>query len=139
LREWWRKLFSKFLARRRRRKKNARRLASFRFSPETERAFERIGRAAEGYFFFGVLLFLLMMILRWGDAEAARLGVEVANRQLAACPRVEVTFGENQKVDSSLCGRIGGDYILKAPQNQQGPQDKYVIVKEATVRQIIVH
>jgi hypothetical protein len=134
----WQWIFSKLVSRRRRRK-HATVKEPQHFSPDTERAFERIGRAAESYFVFAVFLFLLLMILRWGDAEAAKFGAEVANKQLASCPQVEVMFGENEKVDSQLCGRIGGDYILRAPQGQEGhQQDRYVIVKEAAIKQIVV-
>lgn len=108
-------------------------------APGTERAVERIARAAESYFVFALFLLLVIMILRWGDAAAAKFGTEVASKQLASCPQVEVTFGENEKINNQLCGRIGGDYVLRAPEVQEGPQRyRYVIVKEAAIKQIIV-
>jgi hypothetical protein len=102
------------------------------YSLETRQAFARIGRSAKRYFVYGILVFLLMVFLHWGDAQARLFGTQEAGKQLAACPQVEIFYGDGGKSEGHLCGRIGSDFILKLSQ----VPPRYVIVKGATIKQI---
>lgn len=134
-RRWRRKLSG--IVKSRRGRRYGRRWASMELSPDVERDLERIGRAAESYFGFGMFLLMLLVLLRWGDTVATRFGTEAANRQTAACAKSVVKYGEAEKVEGDLCGRIGNDYILRAPNGQQ--QGRFIIVKESAVRQINIY
>lgn len=138
LRQGWRKKYSR-LVKSRRGRRYGRRWASLEFSADTERALERIGRAAESYFGFGMFLLMLLVLLRWGDTVATNLGTEAANRQLAACARGEVKYSEAEKAVGDLCGRIGNDYILRVPKDQQPQQGRFILVKESAVKQINIY
>lgn len=111
-------------------------MASWGFSAESERAFRRIGWAVASYLCFGVLLYLLMTLLSWGEAEADRFGREAARRQLATCRTATVEYNDGKAVKGELCGRIGNDYILRVQEEQQPQQRRNVLVKESAVKQV---
>jgi hypothetical protein len=112
---------------------------SWGFSAESQRAFRRIGWAAASYLCFAVLLSLLIMLLEWGENRAKISGREAAKRQLAACRVASVEYNDGKVLSGELCGRIGNDYIMRVPkeqQPQQPPQRVFVIVKETAVKQV---
>lgn len=129
------KFFSKLPARLRGRRPG-RFLASWGFSAETERAFRRLGWAVASYLCFAVLLYLLMTLLSWGEAEANRFGREAAKRQLATCRSAALGYADGKALMGELCGRIGNDYIMRVQKEQQPQLRMYVLVKEAGVKQV---
>lgn len=134
LRKLFRGINTKIHSRRRKRKNVSDETSESAYSPETQQAFEWIGRAAKRYFVYGILVFLLMVFLHWGDEQARLFATEVAGKQLAVCPQVEIFYGDGEKSEGRLCGRIGSDYILKLPQGSP----RYVIVKGSTIKQISI-
>jgi len=132
LRKLFRRISTKIHSRRRKRKSASDDGLESTYSLETRQAFMWIGRSAKRYFVYGILVLLLMVFLHWGDAQARLFATEVAGKQLAACPQVEIFYGDGGKSEGQLCGRIGSDFILKL---DQGPH-RYVIIKGATIKQI---
>jgi hypothetical protein len=101
---------------------------------EYERTRARLLGSVELYVAHAVILTLLVILLWWGVEKSRQLGLEVAQRQLGNCPTVKVVFGDNETMESTLCGRIGGDYILTS----KDPRGRYVVVKEAAIKHIDV-
>jgi hypothetical protein len=99
-----------------------------------ERNLTRIMGSVELYIAHGVILFLMLMLLILGNNKSWELGKKSAELQLSNSPLVQITYGENEKIESTLCGRIGSDYILRS----QESNGKYDIVKESTIKRIII-
>lgn len=98
----------------------------------TERTIARLWSSFELYLIHAVIWSLLVVLLIWGMRKSSELGFEAAKNQLADNPQAEVVFGENEKMVSTLCGRIGSDFIFKSPEDQ----GKYIIIKESNIKQI---
>lgn len=99
-----------------------------------ERALAWLAGSIELYIAHALVSTLLLLLFLWGLDQSWRLGLKDAQTQLKNSPQVLIVFGENEKMESALCARIGGDYILKS----QDPQVKYEIIKEATVKRITI-
>lgn len=101
---------------------------------EYERTHTRLVGSFELYMAHAVVLTMLVMLLLLGVVKSRQLGLEVAQQQLGDRPRVEVLFGDNEKIESTLCGRIGTDYILTSTDQRA----RYIIVKEAAIKRITI-
>lgn len=102
---------------------------------EHERIVALLWSSVELYIVHAVVWSLLIVLMFWGVSKSRQLGFEVAKNQLSASSQVEVIYGENGKIASTLCGRIGSDFILRSPEEK----GKYIIIKEPTIRQITVN
>jgi hypothetical protein len=107
---------------------------------ELERTVALIWSFAEIYILHALVWSLLVMLLLfWGVRKSDELGVKAAKNQLNNSPRVEITYGENEKIASTLCGRIGSDYIVRSvDKDGKEEEGKYVIIKETTIKKIIM-
>jgi hypothetical protein len=97
-----------------------------------ERTIARLWSSIELYIIHAVIWSLLVVLLIWGMRKSSELGFEAAKNQLAANPQAEVSFGENEKMVGTLCGRIGSDFIFKFPEEQ----GKYIIIKESNIKRL---
>lgn len=101
---------------------------------ETDLTITQLGSSIETYVAHGIILFLLLLLLIWGTGISFKIGREVAKEQLGSSPHVEVIYGENEKIETTLCGRIGSDFILRSD-TEPG---EYIILKESIIKKITV-
>jgi hypothetical protein len=99
-----------------------------------ERALAWLAGSVELYITHAIIASLLLVLILWGGEQSWKLGLEASKSQLNNSPQVQIVYGENEKFEGKLCGRIGSDYILKS----QDQNVKYEIVKEPTIKHIII-
>lgn len=101
---------------------------------EYERALKWLVGSVELYIAHALVVAFLLVLFLWGLDKSRKLGLEDAHTQLKSSPQVHIMYGDNEKIESTLCARIGDDYVLKS----QDPNVKYEIVKESTIKRIAI-